>query len=73
MFSPNEGSVDRGLRIILGITLMGLGFGGVITGGTGLLIGFLGLIPLVTGVAGWCPAYALLGINTLGRKGKATP
>jgi hypothetical protein len=30
--------------------------------------GFVGLIPLVTGLVGWCPLYALLGINTVPRE-----
>ncbi|NIQ02167.1 MAG: DUF2892 domain-containing protein [Nitrospinaceae bacterium] len=30
----------------------------------GLIVGIIGLIPLFTGIAGWCPLYAMFGINT---------
>lgn len=68
MFKTNEGSLDRGLRIALGLALLILGFGGVIGGGLGLVVGIVGLIPLVTGIVGWCPLYAVLGIDSLGRR-----
>jgi hypothetical protein len=59
----NEGSVDRGLRIAAGLVLIGL----AATGTVGAW-GWIGLVPLATGLAGWCPAYTLLGINTCGLK-----
>ncbi len=55
----NIGHTDRVLRMTVGVTLMGLaGFG--ITG----LWAWIGILPLVTGIVGNCPAYSLLGINT---------
>jgi len=55
----NIGHTDRVLRMTVGITLMGLsGFG--IVGAWG----WIGVIPIVTGMMGNCPAYGLLGINT---------
>lgn len=72
MFKTNEGKVDRGLRIGVGLVLMALGFGGVIGGGLGTLVGIVGLIPLATGLIGWCPAYTVLGMNTCGTR-KAAP
>lgn len=68
MFKTNEGRVDRGLRIGLGLVLLGLGFGGAVGGGLGVAIGVVGLVPLVTGIAGWCPLYTVLGMDTLGRR-----
>lgn len=59
----NEGNLDRGLRIIAGLVLISLVFVGPQT-----LWGWVGLVPLVTGVLGNCPAYSLLGINTCGLK-----
>lgn len=64
MFETNEGNLDRGLRIILGLTLLVVGFGGFVGGGLGVLVGVVGLIPLVTGLVGWCPLYSVLGMNT---------
>jgi hypothetical protein len=55
----NEGSIDRGLRIAAGLVLIAL----AATGTVGAW-GYVGLVPLTTGLLGWCPAYTLLGINT---------
>ncbi|MDA8050387.1 MAG: DUF2892 domain-containing protein [Rhodospirillales bacterium] len=55
----NIGSIDRVLRIIVGLGVISLVFWGPRT-----LWGWLGLIPLVTAVIGWCPLYAVLGIRT---------
>lgn len=55
----NVGSIDRALRIIVGITLIVL----AATEQIGPW-GWLGIIPLLTGVVSFCPAYALLGIRT---------
>jgi hypothetical protein len=55
----NIGHTDRVLRMTVGLTLMGLaGFG--IVGPWG----WIGIIPLATGMMGYCGAYSLLGINT---------
>ncbi len=55
----NVGTIDRALRIIVGIGLLSLVFVGPQT-----LWGWLGLIPLVTAFLGFCPAYTLFGIRT---------
>lgn len=55
----NEGSLDRGLRIAAGLALIAL----AATGTVGAW-GFVGIVPLATGLIGWCPAYTLLGIDT---------
>ncbi len=60
--SVNEGTVDRTLRIVIGLGLLSLTVIGPQT-----LWGLLGLIPLITGVIGFCPAYALLRVNTCPR------
>jgi hypothetical protein len=57
----NVGSIDRILRIVLGLVLMGLAFIGTIG-----WWGWLGAVALATGLVGWCPPYALLGISTCG-------
>ena len=59
----NEGTIDRVLRTVLGIVLMVVGFG--VVGGTGgTTLGVVGLVPLITGVVGFCPIYTLLHIRT---------
>mgnify|MGYP001402876877 CR=1 FL=1 len=55
----NEGTLDRALRIIVGLALIAL----TVTGTIGLW-GWIGVVPLVTGAIGWCPAYTLLGFST---------
>jgi hypothetical protein len=55
----NENSVDRALRIVLGVALLGLTISGTIG-----IWGWLGIVPLATGAIGWCPLYAMLGIST---------
>ncbi len=55
----NEGTIDRVLRIIVGIALIAL----AATGTVGAW-GYIGVVPLVTGLVGWCGLYQLLGINT---------
>ena len=63
MLAKNEGNIDRILRVIVGAALIALVFVGPQTAW-----GWVGLVPLVTGLAGTCPAYSLLGINTCGLK-----
>ncbi len=58
----NEGTLDRLLRIVIGIVLLGLWAGMDVPYETGLLI--VGLIALVTGLTGFCAIYKLLGIST---------
>ncbi len=59
----NEGTIDRALRIIVGIVLLALVFVGPQTPW-----GWIGIVPLVTGLVGMCPVYSILGINTCGIK-----
>jgi len=55
----NVGGIDRGVRIVAGVVLIGL----TVTGTVGVW-GWLGVVPLATGLLGWCPPYSMLGINT---------
>lgn len=60
----NEGTVDRALRVALGVALIAVGFAWV-QGTAGIVVGTVGFVPLLTGLVGWCPIYALLKIDTL--------
>ncbi|GAA4004792.1 DUF2892 domain-containing protein [Comamonas faecalis] len=55
----NVGTIDRVLRILAGIVLIAL----AATGTVGWW-GYIGVVPLLTGLFRFCPAYGLLGINT---------
>ena len=61
----NIGSVERIVRIVFGIGILSLAFVGPASPWA-----YLGLLPLVTGLVGWCPPYALLGIGTAHREPK---
>jgi Inner membrane protein YgaP-like, transmembrane domain len=59
----NEGEWDRGVRMLGGTLMFGLGWS-LATGTPGIVLMGLGAIALITGIAGWCPAYALFGFST---------
>ncbi len=59
----NVGGIDRILRIVVGLVLVGL----AATETVGWW-GWLGVVPLATGAIGWCPPYALFGISTCSMK-----
>jgi hypothetical protein len=61
----NVGNIDKVLRIVAGALLIGLTLSGVIG-----MWGWIGVVPLATGLLGWCPAYTLLGIKTCPMSGK---
>jgi hypothetical protein len=60
---PNIHQIERAARVLVGLVLIALVFVGPKTAW-----GWLGVVPLATGLIGWCPPYALLGINTCGSK-----
>ncbi len=59
LFPRNEHALDRVIRVIAGIALLSLVWIGPKTAW-----GWVGLVPLVTGLVGSCPLYRLLGIST---------
>ena len=63
----NEHVIERGIRIVAGLILTSLAFVGPAN-----LWFLLGLIPLATGLVGWCPAYAIFGFSTCATKPSAT-
>ncbi len=57
--SCNVGGIDRILRIVVGLVLLSLIFWGPMT-----YWGLIGLVPLLTGLFGFCALYPIVGINT---------
>ncbi|MBI5784445.1 MAG: DUF2892 domain-containing protein [Rhodocyclales bacterium] len=55
----NVGGIDKALRIVAGLVLIGLAIAGI-----GAPWTWIGIVPLATGVIGFCPFYPLLGMNT---------
>jgi hypothetical protein len=60
----NEASWDRIARVAIGAVLIYLGFSGTVEGGLGTFLGVLGFVPLITGLVGWCPLYAIFRFRT---------
>lgn len=60
--TANVGTIDRALRILVGIGLISLVFVGPQTPW-----GWIGVVPLLTGLIRVCPAYSLIGVNTCSR------
>ncbi len=57
--SKNVGGIDRILRIVIGIALIAATVAGMLPAW-----GWIGVVPLATGLLSWCPAYTILGIKT---------
>lgn len=57
--TKNVGGIDRILRIVAGLALIGATLAGYLP-----VWGWIGVVPLATGVIGWCPAYLPFGIKT---------
>jgi len=55
----NVGGIDRLIRFVVGLALVGLALMGTIG-----WWGFIGLVPIVTAAVGYCPVYPLIGMNT---------
>lgn len=58
----NVGNLDRALRILVGLALIGLALSGMIG-----VWGYIGIVLLLTGVAARCPLYSVLGVATTSR------
>ena len=61
MLERNVGTVDRAIRLVLAVALFSLFY---FLEGPLVWLGLIGIVPLVTGLAGTCPLYRLLGIRT---------
>ncbi|HSD60999.1 MAG TPA: DUF2892 domain-containing protein [Burkholderiales bacterium] len=62
----NVGGIDRALRIVAGLVLIGLAIAGIGSPWT-----WIGVVPLLTGLVGFCPVYPLLGLSTCPTKQSA--
>ncbi|MDA8420474.1 MAG: DUF2892 domain-containing protein [Pseudomonadota bacterium] len=61
----NVGSMDKVVRVIIGLALLSLVF---VLKGSIRWLGLIGLVPIFTAFVGWCPAYSLFGINSSTKK-----
>ncbi len=60
----NEGRLDSAIRVVVGVALLSFAFVS-----RGYWWGWIGVVPLATGLFGYCPLYQVLGINSCGKKG----
>jgi len=68
MFTPNEGTVDRIVRAVVGVVLIWAGLwplAGLQAAVLGIIVALIGLILVITAITGFCLVYRLLGISTL--------
>lgn len=65
--SSNVGGLDRSLRIVAGLALIGAAVAGLIGAW-----GYVGIVPLGTGLFRFCPAYRLVGLNTCPHESRGT-
>jgi hypothetical protein len=57
--TKNVGGIDKILRIVVGLALIGATLAGYLP-----VWGWIGVVPLATGILGWCPAYVPFGLKT---------
>lgn len=60
----NESGIDRVIRVVVGLALLALGWTGVVGGVAGEIFKYLGFVPLLTGIVGFCPLYTLFKFRT---------
>jgi Inner membrane protein YgaP-like, transmembrane domain len=60
----NLSTLDRAIRVALGLLMLAAGWAGLTGGVWKVALEIFGWVPLITGLIGWCPIYALLGLNT---------
>jgi len=60
----NEAGWDRIVRVILGVVLLILAFSNIVSGGLATVFIVIGIVALLTGLSGICPAYMLLKFRT---------
>ena len=66
--TKNMGVVDRAMRVVLAVVVAVLFFSRLISGTAAVILGIFAAIFLITGLVGFCPAYAPFGISTRGKK-----
>ena len=62
MFKINEGGADRAIRVLAGLALLAMFF--MFPEASWRYWTLIGIVPLATGLIGWCPAYSIFGLST---------
>lgn len=64
LMKKNMGTTDKAIRVLVAVIIAGLYFGNIITGTMAIVLMVLAVVFLLTSLVGFCPIYALLGMNT---------
>lgn len=60
----NVGTIDRIVRIVVGLALLAFALGFIAPGTSWSWVGWIGIVPILTAIFSTCPAYSLLGLST---------
>jgi hypothetical protein len=60
----NVGTFDRIARVIVGLVLIAFALGYIAPGASWAWVGWIGVVPILTAIVGYCPAYTMLGCST---------
>ena len=64
MFKTNESMLDRGIRVVVGVVMLAIWFLFPTVLGDWNWLWLIGIIPLLTGLVGWCAIYQIFGMST---------
>jgi hypothetical protein len=64
MFTQNESTIDRVIRVVLGAILAYAWYAMLVTGALATVALVLGVVLMLTGLIGWCAIYSLIGMST---------
>jgi uncharacterized membrane protein HdeD (DUF308 family) len=62
--TKNVGAMERGIRLVVGIAILGLAFFHVVNGTVAIAAYVVGAVAMITGLVQYCPAWSIFGINT---------
>ncbi len=62
---PNLSNLDRTIRVVVAALFAYLYFGGIVTGGLGIVLAVLAVVFVLTAIVGFCPLYTLFKFSTL--------
>ena len=62
--TANMGTIDRVVRIVVGLALIAFALGYIAPGTSWSWVGWIGVVPILTALVGYCPAYSVVGCST---------
>jgi hypothetical protein len=62
--NANVGTIDRIARVVVGVALIAFALGYIAPGTSWSWVGWIGVVPILTALVGYCPAYSVVGCST---------